>query len=92
MVILGTGGMIICSCGRLELLLVGPSTNSESTGLTVTSVMLDSSAVSGIAALVVVLSAGAYTRDMGLKHVPEKVNNSDCKHPNFCHVLLVINK
>ena len=33
-----------------------------------------------------------YTRDRGLKHVPEKVNNSDCKHPNFCHVLLVINR
>ena len=32
------------------------------------------------------------TRDRGLKHVPEKVNNSDCKHPNFCHVLLVINR
>ena len=32
------------------------------------------------------------TRDRGLKHMPEKVNNSDCKHPNFCHVLLVINR
>ena len=32
------------------------------------------------------------TRDRGLKHMSEKVDNSDHKHPYFCHVLLVTNR
>ena len=34
----------------------------------------------------------AHTRDRGLKHVSEKVDNSDLKHPKFCQVLLVTNR